>query len=636
MKQSKYIYALLSTLIISACSDVLDIEPTDKLSGQALFSDPAGVKLYMANLYYQLPVEDFAYFRNGYRTNDNDANRPGVPNNGGFAPAMHTDEAVHSEFGDFMGDGDFAWWEPNYKLIRDVNLLIDIVPTLEVSEEEKNQILGEAAFIRAYTYFELAKLYGGVPLILSSQTYEGEVESLKVPRSTEQETWDFIMDECDVAIDNLPEAWPGDERRGTKWAAYALKSRAALHAASIAKFGDRAPLSGNAVSQNLVGLDAGLSANYYAQCIAASEAIMNSGRFGLYQPNPASPEEAAENYRKIFEDPNLISSEAIFIKGYARPGDETGHNYNIWFQPAQTANGWPHPGRMNPTLDLIDLYESYDNPGESDPIETTESGNVSDYNGYDPANNYLHFANPYAIFEGKDARLWGTVILPGTEWKDQQIVIQAGYIKPNGEAVIRTNDQVEVDGTVYYSYGGPNPNTYSGFDPFGGNNTRTGFSFKKFLDQRTPVSPGWNQATTDFIDFRYAEILLNYAEAVLESGAGDEARAQQAMNDIRRRAGHTVNIPLTIENLMRERRVELAFENKRYWDLIRRREYHTVFNQTRPHSLFPLLDLRTDPPQYIFVRAFTPNINPRTFDYKWYYRPIPGIGANGLVQNPQY
>ncbi len=630
MKMRKNIGAILLVLLLGACSDVLDLEPTDKLSGQALFSDPAGVKLYMANLYYQLPIEDFTYFRNGFRINGGD------PNNGGFAPAMQTDEAVHSEFGDFIGDGDFNWWEQSYKLIRDVNLLIDIIPTLDIAEEDRNMIVGEAAFIRAYTYFELAKLYGGVPLILSSQNYEGEVESLKVPRSTEADTWNFIMEECDVAIANLPESWQGGERRGTRWAAYALKSRAALHAASIAKFGNKAPLSGTAVDQKLIGLEASLASPYYEACIEASEAIMNAGVFSLYKPDPASPEEAAENYRELFQDPNIAPMEAIFIKGFARPGNETGHNYNIWYQPAQTANGWPHPGRMNPTLEFVDLYESYDNPGESDPIETTVSGDIEDYNGFDPAKEYLHFSNPYEIFAGKDARLWGTVVLPGTPWKDQQIIIQAGYVKPDGEAVIRLSDQITVDGTVYYTYGGPNPNTYSGFDPFGGNNTRTGFGFKKFLDQRTPVSPGWNQGTTDFMDFRYAEILLNYAEAVLESGMGDATRAAQAMNDIRRRAGHTVAIPLTLENLMRERRVELAFENKRYWDLIRRREYHIIFNQKRMHALFPLLDLRTSPPQYIFVRSFVPNVNPRTFDYKWYYRPIPGIGANELVQNPQY
>ncbi|MGN6511364.1 MAG: RagB/SusD family nutrient uptake outer membrane protein, partial [Chitinophaga sp.] len=170
-----------------------------------------------------------------------------------------------------------------------------------------------------------------------------------------------------------------------------------------------------------------------------------------------------------------------------------------------------------------------------------------------------------------------------------------------------------------------------------GNNTRTGFSFKKFMNQDKPIVPGWNQSTTDWAEFRYAEVLLNFAEAVAESGNGDVTAATKALNDIRRRAGHTVNIPLTAENVQRERRVELAFENKRFWDLIRRREYHTLFNNRVMHTLLPLQDLRALPAtKYIFVRVQVPNANPRTFEPKAYYRYIPGIGSNGLTQNPQY
>src|SRR5690606_13494148 len=115
------------------------------------------------------------------------------------------------------------------------------------------------------------KRYGGVPLIKATQKYEGSAETLKVPRSTEKETWDYVLELCDVAAANL-----GTEkgRRANKYAALALKSRAALHAASLAKFGSRAPLSGDAVTQKLVGLDASAAAGYYNACIQACEAIM--------------------------------------------------------------------------------------------------------------------------------------------------------------------------------------------------------------------------------------------------------------------------------------------------------------------------------------------------------------------------
>jgi hypothetical protein len=628
MNNCKKIWMLFAGVMLFSCNSVLDLQPTDKIRAEDLFSDPAGVKLYMANLYYQLPIEDFAYFRAGFNQNGGD------PNNGGFSAAMLTDEAAHSEFGDFLGDGDFHWWDQGYKLIRDVNLLIDAVPSLNILDEERRALIGESAFIKAFAYFGLAKRYGGVSLIKATQEYTGDVESLKVPRSTEKETWDYVMELCDQAIENLGD---GTGRRATKWTAYALKSRAALHAASIAKFWNRAPLSGAAASQGLVGMPASAAAEYYNQCIEACEAIMASGKYGLFMPNPASPEAAAENYRLLFQDPNNAGNEAIMIKGYTLPGNNLGHNYDIWYQPAQVANGWPHPGRMNPTLDLVDAYERYDNPGASAPVQTVVGGNVNDYNGYNPNLNYIRFDSPNDIFKGKDARLWGTAILPQTTWKGTTIIIQAGYVKPDGSAVIRTNDNITINGVTYYTYGAASTTQYSGFDTYGGNNTRTGFSFKKFMNQLSPITPGWNQSTTDFMEFRYAEILLNYAEAVVESGAGDATAAAKALNDIRKRAGHTVNIPLTVDNVQRERRVELAFENKRFWDLIRRREYHTQFNNRMIHSILPLRDLRALPAtKYIFVRVNLPNSNPKTFTERAYYRYIPGIGSNGLVQNPQY
>jgi hypothetical protein len=629
MKLNQITYIILAAgLSLAGCKRVLDLQPTDKLTADAIFGDPQGVKVYMANLYFQLPIEDFAFFRQGFNQNGGD------PNNGGFSAAMETDEAVHTEFGDFVGDGDFHWWDQGYKLIRDVNLLIDYIPTLNIREEEKAALTGESAFIKAFAYFALAKRYGGVSLMKKSQVFDGDPEKLKVPRSTEKETWDYVLELCDQAIDNLGTT---KSRRASKWTALALKARAALHAASLAKFGNRITLTGDAVTQKLVGLDAGDANGYYKAAIDAAHELITNGGYALYRPNPANPAEAAENYRLLFQNPNEATSEAIMIKGFTLPGNNQGHNYDIWYQPAQAANGWPHPGRMNPTLDLVDVYENYTNPGQSAPVVTRVDGNTTDYNGFNSSTNYLQFNNPNEIFKDKDARLWGTAILPGTVWKNTPIIIQAGYVKPDGNAVIRTKDQITVGANTYYTYGAPDVTMYSGFDTYGGNNTRSGFSFKKFMNQNNPIVPGWNQSTTDWIEFRYAEVLLIYAEAVAESGQGDAALAAKCINDLRKRAGHTADITLTPENVQRERRIELAFENKRYWDLIRRREFHTEFNNRFMHSLLPLQDLRALPAtKYIFVRVNVPNTNPKTFQPKSYYRYIPGIGSNGLVQNPQY
>lgn len=636
MKTYKKISSVLLAgclFVAAGCESVLDLDPQDKLPVEAVFSNPAGVKLYMANLYYQLPIEDFLYFNSGFNWNVGD------PNNGGQSRSMSTDESLHSEAGGLNmgpnGDGNNMnnYWISGYRLIRDVNLLIDAIPTLNITEMDRDRLIGEAAFVRAWAYYGIVIRYGGCPLIKASQEFiPGDPESLKVPRSTEKETYDFILSELDLAAEKLPDTWNG-ERRATRWVAQALKSRVALYAASLAKYWNKAPLQGDAVDRGYVGMAVADANDYYKACIDASEAIMNSGQFGLYQPSPATPAEAAENIVRMFQNPNLATTESMFIKGYTIPGEARGHNYDIWYSPAQLANGWPHPGRMNPTLDLVDSYEDYTNPGQPAPIVTSTDGNITDYNGFSPSRTYLRFDDPTDPFANKDARLHASMVIPGSTMKGTRIVIQAGYIEPNGTPRIRTGGSITVEGVTYYNYGGPTTNDYSGFDSFGGNNTKTGFSFRKFL-QEAPVTPGWNQSTTDWVEFRYAEILLNYAEAVVESGLGSSSTAAEAINSIRRRAGHTSTIPLTLANVLRERKIELAFENKRWWDLFRRREYHEIFNAQISHALFPVLDLRVSPAKYIFIRANAPNINPRTFLIRDYYLSIPGVAASGVIQNP--
>ncbi len=640
MKNIKYIFNALLVLLFFACSDVLDIKPKNKLAAEDLFSNPGGVKAYMANLYFQLPIEDFTYFPRAQADNRGVRRlfnyNGGGPNNAGYAQEMMTDNAANSDHGSRLSENDYEfWWVEGYKLIRDVNTLIKAIPDLDILESERDKLIGEAAFIRAYAYFGLAKRYGGVPLILEAQEYTTDVESLRVPRSTEEETWNLILAECDRAIAHLGDG-DGNKRRADKWIAYALKSRAALHAASIAKYWDKNPFSGEAVDKKLVGMDASAANGFYEQCIAASEAIMESGKFGLYMPNPSSRQEAAENYRKLFEKPNQATQEAMFIKGYAViSNDHTANNYEIWYNPNQTSNGWPHPGRMNPTLNLVDVYEDYDHPGEITPLKTLVDGS-EDYFGYDGNLNYIKFDTPNDIYKNKDARLWGTAILPGTTWKKTTIVIQAGFIQPDGTPRLLSAGTTTVNGVTYYTYGAANADGYSGFNPAGGNHTRTGLGFKKFLQEDIDVNPAWNQGTLDYMDFRYAEILLNYAEAVVESGSGDQAKARKAINDIRRRAAHTTEIELSLANVLRERRVEMAFEHKRWWDLVRRREFHEEFSNFYWNALLPVLDLREDPPKYIMVRDRAPNYMPRSWRPEWYYRRIEGIGASGLVQNPMY
>ncbi len=79
MKKLRIFSLILLTMVSTRCADVLDLEPLDRITAEDLFGDPEGTKLYMANLYYQLPIEDFTYSqKQGFNFNTGD------PNNGGL------------------------------------------------------------------------------------------------------------------------------------------------------------------------------------------------------------------------------------------------------------------------------------------------------------------------------------------------------------------------------------------------------------------------------------------------------------------------------------------------------------------------------------------------------------------------
>ena len=155
MRLCKLFVLIFMAGFLSACSDFLDLRPKDKLDGEALFSDPEGVKLYMANLYSRLPIEDFNYLRTGFNAwyGEN------------MVAAMFTDEATHSEYAAQLTQDNFPWWEDAYSLIRDVNTLSETIPSLAVPDDQRTSLDGEVGFIRAYIYFGIAIRYGGVRIV---------------------------------------------------------------------------------------------------------------------------------------------------------------------------------------------------------------------------------------------------------------------------------------------------------------------------------------------------------------------------------------------------------------------------------------------------------------------------------------
>lgn len=643
MKNIKYYLSIVLSVMLTACNGLLDIEPNNKITPNDLFNNPNGAKAFMATIYRDLPIEDYMFMPG--TTGEGGFNNP-TGNIGLLWYANICEEAVQSQWGEqspgYVIRADY--FNHGYETLRNINLLKSIIPTLNIRDDEKKELEGEAAFMTAYVYFYLAEKFGGVPLIKELQDYNPtNPNALVVPRSTEFDTWDYVMKQCDIAAASLPETRP--DRRATRWAALALKSRAALYAASVAKFGELAPMEGEAVEQGLAGMKTTDAAYFYQQCIDASYTIMTQSDHHLYKPAPADRKEAEENYRNIFTNPNQIDGEAIFIKGIVKEGADFAGSLNYYIEPYQTQG----VGKMSPALNLVDAYEDYtDLPGvrSEAKVKTRLEDNYSNA-GFDPTvTDYIKVNKdtPYDLFNGvaygdpqkaKDARLWASVILPGTEWKGTKIVMQGGLIKPDGSEIYRIpTTEKGKDGNTYYSLGGEK-HQVSGFWPGDGTHSMSGFLMKKMISESMPAQ--YHKTTLDYIAFRYAEVLLNYAEAVCESGTGDKAAATQALNAVRRRAAHTNEIELTRDNIRKERFVELAFENLRIWDLRRWRVLHTLFNNFSHDILVPMLDLRDETPSLIFIRKTTlgASLNgPNNYSISEYYEDVPRNAINQMIQNP--
>ena len=630
------------------------------MSPDQLLETEGGVKALLANIYTMIPMEDFNYRPNaGFNQRGYD----GVNETTNLA--FLTDEATRSDGGVGIGYEGFNYWP--YGDIRQVNIFMQNVEKAKeagtISVADADRMTGEAHFARAYMYYGLVKRYGGVPLIdkVQDDDYaDGGPGAVAVPRSTELDTWKFVLNECTLAAATLPDATSGsDLYRVTKWAAYALKSRVALHAASVAKYWNLAPLAGEAVTQKLVGGMTSADADaFYKECIEASKFLIENSGKSLYKPAPATVKEAASNFQALFL--NDQNEEVIFSKAYLNGTTNTnqGHSYAQFNILPQVNPGALKYGRFNPMLEIVDLFEDYtdDGMGKSAKIVTRTDGNEDAYiANFHNMNNasvvntlmsvpFVKYNDLYEPFANKDARLLASVVVPGSSYAGTEIIIQGGFIKDNNSYVAYSNESTQKNGTTYYALGAEGETMFSGFNNVNSgedaNWTATGFGVRKYMPEGESMSPDRLSSTTSYIDMRLAEVYLNYAEAVVENGSGfgDKELAENYLNALRRRAGHTDRISLTLENVLKERRVEMAFEGKRFWDMNRRREFHTEFSNNRIRkALVPMLDLRGAEPKYVFARVNyfgDETRGGRTFQNINYYRGIPNIATNGLVQNP--
>lgn len=601
MRHSRIFYTAIAlfSLGFTACEkNFLDRPPLDVVGEDAAYGSQAGVEALTASLYGNVQVEDHNFMiGTGYLS-------------------MMADEAVPSytwaAYGPTVPTGVLGWW--GYGEVRQVNEFLEKIPDASIDESAKTRFAAEARFIRAFHYFNMVKRYGGVPLITETQSYEqGNVEALQIPRSKEKEVFDFIADELDAVAPNLPGSYSTaqGQNRATKWAALALKSRAMLYAGSIAKYSE-VELNG------LVGVPANEADAYFEKSRAASKQIIEEGGFALYRVN----DDKAKNFQELFLNGDAASNtESIMAKSYVTPGN--GHYFDFYNQPN---NFWKdYSSLTNPTLEMVEAFEYVD-------------GSIGTLRIKDAQGNPIAYDNPEDIFAGKDPRMFATIITPNADWAFNGIT---------GKVELRRGI---IDGSTRHTSGSVNPSEVYGTGenqisivgaagPLqnSGDATKTGFYLKKYLTQDAGQLGAYGNSVTPYVVFRYGEILLNYAEACVE--LGEDAAALDAINEIRDRAGIAALSAVDREKVRQERRVELAYENHRFWDLKRWRIATDVINNKQPYSLFPWLmwEAGKSPSEmkYTFEEIATAK-NPLTFPSQLYYEPIPNAGMPYLIQNVGY
>ncbi len=589
--------ALVMALSFYSC-DYLDVPPINIIQDDAIFNSESGITSYMTTLYYDLPIEDFRYTQQGFNVSGKGQGR--LPNVSG--------EAMCSSSDDISTIGDGTWWGCwDYGKIRRVNYFLKNFPAYKSNFQNTvlaDAWMGEAHFIRAYCYFAMVKRYGGVPILREPQEYVGDIESLKVPRDTEKACYDFIAEDLDEAFRLLPD---NEEilgkGRATKYAALALKSRAMLYAGSIARYGT-VDLNG------LVGIDKALANDYFELAYKAVKELEKSKRFSLYRKNSDKEKNFAELF--LAED----SPENIFCKYFQR--NVNAHGWDVYFVPYQyRGNGFS--SNMNPTLEFVEMFEHKDGT----PANFAERAK----------NTY--FDDPSELFQNMDARFGGSIIYPNAIFKGEPCSIQKGLIIEDGSKKENATNYEEAvytanDGQVYHIVGKSGSGNYSG--------NMTGFFMRKYLNENMPQSEVIeNYSEQHWIEFRYAEALLNGAEAAVEMGQHlDDALLW--INDIRSRANikQLSLSDLTVDKVRHERRIELAFENHTYWDLRRWRIADKEIETKQYTGLCPYFDINKQ--KYIFEEVAA-NKYYYTFDVKMYYERIPDgeIAKNEkLKQNPYY
>ncbi|MCD8044139.1 MAG: RagB/SusD family nutrient uptake outer membrane protein [Tannerellaceae bacterium] len=645
MKLYKYILFLVFLCGVTACTD-LDIAPINVVTDEEIFSSESGINSYRARLYSQMPIEDFKYsFERGF-------------NHFWLVDPLpaNTGESLHHDTNGVREDKE-SYWEPGYKLLRDIHYFLETLPEWKdranYTDTQINTWTGEAYCIRAITYMALVKRFGGVPLVLEMLNYpETPIEELQLPRASEAAVYDQISEDLDKAFELLPES--SHSSILNKYVAAGFKSRAMLYAGSIAKYNDIEWLDPNNGNTRVCGIPADKAAGYFKQAYEAAKLL--EGRYSLYLKDWKAGDKEAQynNFVNLFFADD--SPENVFIREYSYP--DIVHGYDAYAIARQFMVAG-YTSFFNPTLDFVEMFDGF---------PKTAEGYIDVYDG---SGYYKMFDNQMQLFADAEPRLRATVIFPGDEFKGEEVEIWRGIYKGNvGSGITRLlpadNKQFYEETSVadlLYTSAGPDDQQTVVTLPDGTQMNAAGRS-GSFYDNRAPALSGFtirkllnpdmpagqvleNRSDQNWIELRYAEVLLNRAEAAYElyllgeTGADYVTDAYNCIEQIRERAGAdllgSAGALNDIEIIRKERRKELGFENKTWGDLRRWRVQHEEQRNRTYRVLRSFYVMENG--KWFFDERLDERGTVYDYNTNMYYRKIESGDLNKnpkLIQNPGY
>lgn len=592
---NKYIFyacILGASLGLASCDKDLDNESKTILTDATQWSSESNADIFLNDVYDQLP--DF-YSQPENLDNFTDDNDGGFYySSWKYKDGILDPAATNFDLfgGSAVGVGTINKhnWASIYTSIRKANTFIKEVNGHKANYSTLwyNKRIDEARFNRALHYSTLFLNWGGVPIIYDPQT-RADSTALFLPRSTYSQTLNFLTSTLDTILNNKYLAvkyskGQADAGRATLGAALMLKAYLQLVAASPTFNATTAP--GGSDANKLAGFGT-VDVSRWANAATSFKKFIDEWGGG-------------KNYNLFAEDSTLwyedneYNSEVIFDRQHV--GNIRGSNFEQYGGPVYIGGSYYTWGNYNPTQELVDQFFMANGKAITDPTS-----------GYNPQQPYV----------GRERRFYKWIVYDGASYKMDWMT--------NTDTIYTRIDKVK-----------PSLNQ---IDFASTDVSNTAYFFKKKLNPRYRPSTALSGA--NYIYFRYAEVLLGYAEAQNEA-VGPDGSVYSAINAIRAR----VNLPNLAAGLSQsqmrdairqERRVELCFENKRYYDIIRWK----IAEQTIGVDLHGMKIENSVPANNSGAWVYTPVAlnHPHNFKAKQYLHPIPqqAIAQNSrLTQNPGY